>query len=203
MQAPKNGFFYVLDRRTGEFLSGTPYVAMNWATGIDQKGRPIINPEARYGITGKPMLVTPGPLGGHNWQPMSFSPVTGLVYIPGIETAFPYQAVDPKTYTRRSGGFWNIGLDPIVASIPHDEATRKAVACCSREPARASSSPMRRAAAASCGSSTRRPASSRRRSHTRSTASNSSPSSPAGAALRPMQRARSWAPPPRAAPTAC
>ena len=71
---------------------------MNWASGIDEKGRPIINPEARYGITGKPALVTPGPLGGHNWQPMSFSPITGLVYIPAIETAFPYQAVDPKTY---------------------------------------------------------------------------------------------------------
>ena len=132
MQAPKNGFFYVLDRRTGEFLIGTPYVEMNWATGIDEKGRPTINPEARYGITGKPALVTPGPLGGHNWQPMSFSPLTGLVYIPAIETAFPYQAVDPKTYTRRTGGFWNIGLDPIVASIPHDEAIRKAVRAASK-----------------------------------------------------------------------
>jgi quinohemoprotein ethanol dehydrogenase len=132
MQAPKNGFFYVLDRQTGEFLSGTPYVATSWASGLDPKGRPIVNPEARYGITGKPALVTPGPLGGHNWQPMSFSPNTGLVYIPGIETAFPYHAVDPKTYTRRTGGFWNIGLDPVVASIPHDEAIRKAVRAASK-----------------------------------------------------------------------
>jgi quinohemoprotein ethanol dehydrogenase len=81
MQAPKNGFFYVLDRATGEFISGTPYVAQNWAEGLDVKGRPIVKPEARYGITGKPVLITPGQLGGHNWQPMSFSPRTGLVYI--------------------------------------------------------------------------------------------------------------------------
>jgi quinohemoprotein ethanol dehydrogenase len=132
MQAPKNGFFYVLDRQTGEFISGTPYVQTTWASGLDEKGRPIVIPEARYGITGKPALVTPGPLGGHNWQPMSFSPITGLVYIPGIETAFPYHAVDPKTYTRRTGGFWNTGLDPIVASIPHDEAVRKAVRAASK-----------------------------------------------------------------------
>ena len=63
---------------------------------------------------------------------MSYSPGTGLVYIPGIETAFPYHAVDPKTYQRRTGGFWNIGLDPIVASIPHDEAVRKAVRAASK-----------------------------------------------------------------------
>ena len=213
---------------------------MNWATGIDENGRPIINPEARYGITGKPALVTPGPLGGHNWQPMSFSPHTGLVYIPAIETAFPYQAVDPKNYTRRTGGFWNIGLDPIVASIPHDEAIRKAVRAASkgrliawdpvqRQPewtieypvpwnggllstagsllfqgtGQGKFSPMRRAAAASCGSSTRRPASSRRRSPTRSTASNTSRSWPAGAAPRRTPPARSSVRPPRAAPTAC
>src|SRR6185436_19649964 len=54
------------------------------------------------------------------------------VYIPAIETAFPYHAVDPKAYTRRTGGFWNIGLDPVVASIPHDEATRKAVRAASK-----------------------------------------------------------------------
>jgi len=70
MQAPKNGFFYVLDRATGEFISGTPYVNVTWANGLDPRsGRPIEKPEARYSAAGKPALVAPGPLGGHNWQP--------------------------------------------------------------------------------------------------------------------------------------
>jgi quinohemoprotein ethanol dehydrogenase len=132
MQAPKNGFFYVLDRATGEFISGTPYVVQNWAEGLDEKGRPIVRPEARYGVTGKPALITPGPLGGHNWQPMSFSPRTGLVYIPAIETAFPYLSADPKTFQLRPGVFGNVGVDLVVASIPHDEAVRKAVRAASK-----------------------------------------------------------------------
>jgi glucose dehydrogenase len=98
MQAPKNGFFYVLDRATGEFISGTPYVTVTWASGLDPKtGRPIEKPEARYSTTGKPLLMQPGPIGGHNWQPMSYSPTTGLVYLPAIEGAFFYMAADPTT----------------------------------------------------------------------------------------------------------
>ena len=91
MQAPKNGFFYVLDRATGELLSANNYVATNWATGIDMKtGRPIENPDARIDQTGKPFVVTPGPGGGHNWQPMAYNPDAGLVYIPVQEASFPY-----------------------------------------------------------------------------------------------------------------
>ncbi len=84
MQAPKNGYFYVLDRETGEFLSAKPYVFTNWATGIDAKGRPTINPEATYqhGST----VVFPTGAGGHNWPPMAFNPQTGLVYIPARES---------------------------------------------------------------------------------------------------------------------
>ena len=125
MQAPKNGFFYVLDRRTGEFLSGTPYVEMNWATGVDEHGRPIVNPEARYGITGKPALVTPGPLGGHNWHPMSFSPVTGLVYIPAIETAFPISSTRRPTRAGPAGS--NTGLD---RSSPRSRMPRRSARRC-------------------------------------------------------------------------
>jgi quinohemoprotein ethanol dehydrogenase len=81
MQANKNGFFYVLDRATGEFISGAPFVkGVTWATGLDPKtGRPIETPEV---ATMKPVIVSPSPDGAHNWYPMAFSPATGLVYLP-------------------------------------------------------------------------------------------------------------------------
>ncbi|MGV3590677.1 MAG: PQQ-dependent dehydrogenase, methanol/ethanol family [Gammaproteobacteria bacterium] len=82
-QASKNGFFYILDAQTGELLSGEPYTDVNWATGINMEdGRPFVVPEARYNVTGKAFDLMPGPAGGHAWQPMSYSPETGLVYIP-------------------------------------------------------------------------------------------------------------------------
>src|SRR5690606_35041875 len=72
-QASKNGFFYMLDVATGELLSGEPYTDVNWATGINMEdGRPFVVPEARYNVTGKAFNVTPGPAGGHAWQPMSY-----------------------------------------------------------------------------------------------------------------------------------
>ncbi len=93
MQAPKNGFFYVLDRATGKLISGQPYVKMNWANGIDMAtGRPNVNPEAHYGVT--PVILTPGAGGGHNWNPMAFSPQTGLAYFPVTEMYMAY-AVNP------------------------------------------------------------------------------------------------------------
>jgi quinohemoprotein ethanol dehydrogenase len=86
MQAPKDGFFYVLDRRSGELISAKPYASVNWASGIDLKtGRPMFNPAADY--EKGPALVYPSSAGGHNWQPMAFNPKTGLVYIPVIEGA--------------------------------------------------------------------------------------------------------------------
>ena len=128
MQAPKNGFFYVLDRATGEFISGTPYVNVTWANGLDPKsGRPIEKPEARYSAAGKPALVAPGPLGGHNWQPMSYSPATGLVYVPALDGGFMYVPADPQSFQRRAGVFWNNGLHAISSSLPDDEAIRKAI----------------------------------------------------------------------------
>ena len=91
MQAPKNGFFYVLDRRTGELLSADPFAITNWAKSVDLKtGRPVEAPQPRYGESGKPFASMPGPGGAHSWQPMSFSPLTGLVYLPVTEAGFPY-----------------------------------------------------------------------------------------------------------------
>jgi quinohemoprotein ethanol dehydrogenase len=90
MQAPKNGFFYVVDRLSGELISAKPFVGISWAKGFDDAtGRPVETVQARYGneIT----LLSPGPGGGHNWHPMSFNPGTGLVYIPAQQSTFPYK----------------------------------------------------------------------------------------------------------------
>lgn len=83
MQAPKNGFFYVIDRVTGEFISAEKIAKVTWADRIDKKtGRPVENPAIRY--AGKPGLfeMWPGPTGAHSWMPQAYSPQTGLVYIP-------------------------------------------------------------------------------------------------------------------------
>ena len=82
MQAPKNGVFYVIDRETGKFISGKPFVPITWASGFNSDGSPIMNPDAWYMNIKKSVIQTPGPAGGHNWYPMSFNPETGLVYIP-------------------------------------------------------------------------------------------------------------------------
>jgi quinohemoprotein ethanol dehydrogenase len=93
MQAPKNGYFYVLDAASGELISAKPIVPLNWSTGIDMKtGRPIVNPAARYDVTGKGFIAVPHYGGAHNWPPMSYSPETGLVYIPTMEISYPFVA---------------------------------------------------------------------------------------------------------------
>ena len=89
MQAPKNGFFYVLDRNTGELLSAEPYVYVNWASKVDMKtGRPVENPNARYVKSNE--QIYPSPFGGHNWQAMAFNPKTNLVYIPAREQSWNF-----------------------------------------------------------------------------------------------------------------
>ena len=93
MQAPKNGFFYVIDRVTGEFISAEAFARVTWATGYDpETGRPIETDFARYGIEGA--LISPGSDGAHNWHATSWNPATGLVYLPGQETSRWY-SVDP------------------------------------------------------------------------------------------------------------
>jgi quinohemoprotein ethanol dehydrogenase len=102
MQANKNGFFYVLDRITGEFISGVPFAPLNWAEAIDQKtGRPFIHPRAFY--VSDPVTIYPGPGGAHNWSPMSFNPLTGLVYIPTTFGSFRTYTVTPN-FEYREGG---------------------------------------------------------------------------------------------------
>ncbi len=93
MQAPKNGFFYVLDRATGEFISANNYTKVNWAKGINSEtGRPIESPTARY--TAGTAFITPSALGGHNWHPMAMHPEEGLVYIPAQSVPMPYSSPD-------------------------------------------------------------------------------------------------------------
>jgi len=95
MQAPKNGFFYVLDRETGELLSAEKFMPANWASHIDlETGRPVETPWARYDETGAAVKISPGPDGAHNWHPMSFSPDTGLVYIPAQQSPMIYKLDD-------------------------------------------------------------------------------------------------------------
>jgi PQQ-dependent dehydrogenase (methanol/ethanol family) len=112
MQAPKNGFFYVLDRLTGAFISAEAYAEVTWAEGIDpETGRPIEAENARYGDAHGAWLA-PGPFGAHNWHAMSWNPNTGLVYIPGqnnnnyyaINTAFEIQPGRSNTGLVGRGG---------------------------------------------------------------------------------------------------
>jgi quinohemoprotein ethanol dehydrogenase len=130
MHAPKNGFFYVLDRTTGEFISGGQYAKrVTWASGLDKKGHPIEAKGARYGVN--PVLISPGNGGAHNWEAMAFSPLTGLVYIPGTEGGARY-ARDPKfVYTP---GTQNAGMSTMQRPrdangnvIPPDPPTDVAV----------------------------------------------------------------------------
>jgi quinohemoprotein ethanol dehydrogenase len=109
MQAPKNGFFYVLDAATGEFISAENFINVNWATHIDPAtGRPVENPDARYELSENGFIVIPGPLGGHNWYPMAFSQNTGLVYIPVTENFAGYYP-DREFVVNPTG--WNTGND--------------------------------------------------------------------------------------------
>ena len=110
MQAPKNGFFYVLDRVTGEFLSAEPYVQVNWASHVNKNtGRPVETEQAEY--FNEPKLIFPSMYGGHNWQPMAYNPDTGLVYIPAIEMAAIFAKQD-KPFEYQKGGY-NFAIAPV------------------------------------------------------------------------------------------
>jgi len=124
LHAPKNGFFYVLDRATGELISAKPYTAVSWATGIDLKtGRPIENPQARY-EGGKRAPVAPGPPGGHSWHSMSFSPHTRLVYLPVQETGFLYKS--DEHFQKKAIGY-NVGIDFVAGGMPQQPEVKKAI----------------------------------------------------------------------------
>lgn len=125
MQAPKNGFFYVLDRATGEFISANNFVPTTWATHIDpETGRPVETEGARYAGKVPAGIQLPGPLGAHNWHPMSYSPDTGLVYIPAQEAPWVY---GEDTDYEQKDGLWNTGTEFLYAVLPSDAATFKAL----------------------------------------------------------------------------
>ncbi len=105
LQAPKNGFFYVLDRLSGQLLSAQPFTTVTWATHVDMKtGRPVETAIARYGAKGA--RLSPSAVGAHHWPPMAFNPTTGLVYFPGQDTNMYYQDVPSFSFQE---GQWNTG----------------------------------------------------------------------------------------------
>jgi PQQ-dependent dehydrogenase (methanol/ethanol family) len=141
MQAPKNGFFYVLDRATGEFISADNYVPVTWASHIDPKtGRPVETDNARYQapsplaeLTPEQQVATlkslsqdqlegafhkPSPYGGHNWHPMSFNPDTGLVYIPALDIPFAYG--NEPAYEFQDNR-WNLAIDWQLNAVSGDD----------------------------------------------------------------------------------
>ena len=113
MQAPKNGFFYVIDRSDGKLLRAHPYGAVNWATHVDMDtGRPVENPDTAYGSS--PKWVLPGPLGAHNWQAMSFDADKGIVYFPAQDAAFVYSMDEDYAKTglyKRTPHAYNLGIE--------------------------------------------------------------------------------------------
>ncbi|MEW6597288.1 MAG: PQQ-dependent dehydrogenase, methanol/ethanol family [Pseudomonadota bacterium] len=123
MQASKNGFFYVLDRVTGKLISAKPYVNVTWAKGIDlATGRPIEAGDDHYNKG--PAIVMPSSFGGHNWHPMSFSPKTGLAYIPAQDVPGVYGADAGYDYTP---GQWNTANAPELNVLPPDPKARAAM----------------------------------------------------------------------------
>ncbi|AKH42190.1 PQQ-dependent dehydrogenase (methanol/ethanol family) [Altererythrobacter atlanticus] len=117
MQAPKNGFFYVIDRSNGKLISAEPYAPQNWAERIDlATGRPVEKPGIRY--EDEPFVIYPSGIGAHAWHPMSYSPDTGLVYIPAMQV--PLSLADDTDYERHIGR-WNTGvsfLAPPEGAVP-------------------------------------------------------------------------------------
>jgi quinohemoprotein ethanol dehydrogenase len=118
MQAPKNGFFYVLDRATGELLSARNYVPVNWASHVDlESGRPVETGKGDWSTQTR--MVTPAIYGGHNWHPMAYSPRAGLVYIPTIHAVYPFTpdpnfAYDPATMN--TGEDW-VALSAMASGV--------------------------------------------------------------------------------------
>jgi len=124
MQAPKNGFFYVLDRLSGELLSADPFTHITWASHVDMStGRPVETEYADYQNNGG-SVIWPAPIGAHNWQPMSYSSHTGLMYIPVQNAPIVYNADEEQAVF--GIGKWNTGIDLHANRAPDDWVTAKA-----------------------------------------------------------------------------
>jgi quinohemoprotein ethanol dehydrogenase len=114
LHAPKNGFFFVIDRITGRLISAKNFVDVNWATGYDQEGRPVETPEAR--VVDRPREIIPSAYGARNWHPMSFNPQTGLAYMP--VQGVPVNLMDNKNWKMggntpgepHGGMGWNLAM---------------------------------------------------------------------------------------------
>jgi len=139
LHAPKNGFFFVIDRTDGKLISVKNFVDVNWAKGYDKAGRPIETAKAR---PDGPFDAIPGPYGAHNWHPMSFNPTTGLVYLPAQNV--PVGLMDDKEWKHGAvlpnragtGNGWNTGMiinaqpptsKPFGRLLAWDPATQKEV----------------------------------------------------------------------------
>jgi quinohemoprotein ethanol dehydrogenase len=137
MHAPKNGFFYVIDRETGKLISAEPFAEMNWATHVDlETGRPVETPDARY--PDGSVRLTPTPAGAHSWHAMSYNPMTGLTYIPVIHASVMYndEGVDKSSWqsalfegdTTGVGWSWSYEVGPGSGSLQaRDPVTNKTV----------------------------------------------------------------------------
>jgi quinohemoprotein ethanol dehydrogenase len=102
MQAPKNGFFYVLDRETGRLLSAKPYTKVTWAKEVNlATGKPVMADQSNYSTKDK--VIWPSQAGGHNWMPMSFSETDKLVFIPSLDAGMVFGMVPGKDVTFRAG----------------------------------------------------------------------------------------------------
>ena len=147
MQAPKNGFFYTLDRVTGEFISAKPYIPITWASHVDpESGRPVETENARYQAANPLSALTPdqqiaalksmssddiekafhkpSPYGGHNWHPMAFNPDTGLVYIPALDVPFAY-GNEPQFHYNE--GRWNLAVDFVLNAPVGDKEVEEKI----------------------------------------------------------------------------
>jgi quinohemoprotein ethanol dehydrogenase len=113
IQAPKNGFLYVIDRTDGKLISAEMIAKVTWATRIDvASGRPVENPDARY-PGHRPFELWPGNMGAHSWNPSAFSPQSGLAYIPVRETGMTMddKGIDPATWQFQPGNVGNMAVN--------------------------------------------------------------------------------------------
>lgn len=128
LQAPKNGFFYVIDRTNGRLISAEKYAKVTWADHIDMAtGRPVENPAARY--PNGEAFVSPASSGAHSWPPQAFNSKTGLVYIPTLAIPGYYsdKGIDPKTWTFKRGQP-NLGVADYIGDVPKEAGSSALIA---------------------------------------------------------------------------
>jgi alcohol dehydrogenase (cytochrome c) len=123
--ANRNGFYYVLDRTTGEFLLGVPFVEQNWAKGLDSAGHPMLSSNAESSPSGR--ITSPGAGGGINWQNTAFDQKSGLIFVPATEGASVFTKSPNPTrgdfgfYPGSSGGNYVVPEENVVRAL--DAAT--------------------------------------------------------------------------------